>query len=83
MHNNANYFPVSAIISLSPLIRKHRKKAGLSQQALADLANVARRTISNIEGGEEAVQLDILLKVLTILNMKLYVTGPFLSDEIQ
>ncbi|MBN9344015.1 MAG: hypothetical protein BGO76_08235 [Caedibacter sp. 38-128] len=79
-----DYLPIlEEMKSIAPLIRLHRKKAGLSQQALADLASVARRTISNIEDAEATVQLNILLKVLKALNMSLYISGPFITDKEQ
>jgi len=81
MHKHDFFLIVSSAANIAPLIRLHRKKAGLSQQALADLASVARRTIGNIEGGEETVQLDILLKVLKALNMSLHLSGPFVADK--
>lgn len=47
-----------------------RARAGLSQTALADLANVSRATISNIERGESAPTLDVIERIATALSIQ-------------
>lgn len=49
----------------------HRKKSKLTQKQLADLAGVGKTIVFDIEKGKETVQLNSLLKVLSILNIKL------------
>ena len=49
----------------------HRKKIRLTQKQLADLAGVGKTVVFDIEKGKETVQLNSLLKVLSVLNIKL------------
>jgi y4mF family transcriptional regulator len=49
----------------------HRKKSKLTQKQLADLAGVGKAVVFDIEKGKETVQLNSLLKVLSVLNIKL------------
>lgn len=58
----------------------HRKKAGLSRKALADLAGVGKTVIYDIEHGKERVQVDLLLKILHTLNIDLQLKSPFMED---
>jgi HTH-type transcriptional regulator / antitoxin HipB len=59
--------------NLSLLIRSTRKKAGLSQIELAELAGVGKTLIFNLENGQANVQFTNLLKVLRVLNIKISV----------
>ena len=49
----------------------HRQKSKLTQKQLADLAGVGKTVVFDIEKGKETVQLNSLLKVLSVLNIKL------------
>ncbi len=48
-----------------------RKKAGLSQEDLAQLAGLSRTAIQGVESGKDSVQLDTLFKVCHVLNIHL------------
>jgi len=50
-------------------LKKLRKTAGLSQQALADDAEISIRTVQRIEKGEFSVTLDIVLALAEGLNI--------------
>ena len=56
---------------ISKIIIFHRKKSRLTQKQLADLAGVGKTVVFDIEKGKETVQLNSLLKVLSVLNIKL------------
>ncbi|MDX1900724.1 MAG: helix-turn-helix transcriptional regulator [Gammaproteobacteria bacterium] len=58
-------------------IRECRKKSGLSQLELAQLAGVGKTAIFDIEKGKPTVQLDTLMKVLETLNIQLQLLTPF------
>lgn len=58
------------------IIKSHRKKAGLSQKALADIAGVGKTVVFDIEQGKETVQFNSLLKILSALNIKLKIESP-------
>lgn len=54
-----------------------RKESGLTQQALAKLAGVGKTVVFDIEKGKATVQLDTLLKILSVLNIDLILRTPF------
>lgn len=56
----------------------HRKKSKLTQKQLADLAGVGKTVVFDIEKGKETVQLNTLLKVLSVLNIKLEIKSPLM-----
>jgi y4mF family transcriptional regulator len=58
-------------IQIGKIIIFHRKKSKLTQKQLADLAGVGKTVVFDIEKGKETVQLNSLLKVLSVLNIKL------------
>ena len=58
-----------------------RKYSGLSQQALAKLAGVGKTVVFDVEKGKTTVQLDTLLKIFAVLNMRFEVKGPFPFDK--
>ena len=62
---------------IANIIRDCRKKSGLSQQGLAKLAGLGKTVIFDIEKGKETVQLNTLLKVLDVLNIRLFLETPF------
>jgi HTH-type transcriptional regulator/antitoxin HipB len=61
---------------LGALIKDHRKKAGLTQLQLADLAGVGKTTVFDIEKNKETVRLNNLFAVLRVLNIKVEFKSP-------
>jgi y4mF family transcriptional regulator len=66
-------------MDLSKIIRFHRKKSGLTQKGLADLANVGKTVIFDLEKGKSSVQFDIIEKVLNALNIKITFDSPIMQ----
>ena len=52
-------------------IKKRRKKLGINQQTLADLASVAVNTVVAVERGEGNPQLATLLTILDTLGLQI------------
>jgi transcriptional regulator with XRE-family HTH domain len=52
-------------------IRKFRKKAGLTQEKLAEKANLHPVYISQVERAERAITIDSLLKITRALGIRL------------
>ncbi|XSC42827.1 helix-turn-helix domain-containing protein [Bradyrhizobium sp. RDT10] len=52
------------------LIRRTRKKRGLSQSQVGERAGLRQETISLIETGHPAARLDTILAVLAALNLE-------------
>lgn len=69
------------IDELGELIRQHRKKAGLTQVALADLAGIGKATVFDIEKGKDTVRVVNLLKVLKALNISLHFNSPLIDID--
>ncbi len=61
---------------ISKQVLAHRKKAGLSQKALADLAGVGKTVVYDIEKGKETVRFNTLEKVLDVLNISIEIITP-------
>lgn len=59
------------INQIAAVIRFHRKKSGLSQAELANLAGLGKTVIFDIEKGKLSVRFVTLLKVLEVLNIKI------------
>jgi y4mF family transcriptional regulator len=61
---------------LSQLIKATRKRAGLSQLELAEMADVGKTLIFDLEKGHMSFQFDKLLRILRVLNIKLLIEEP-------
>ncbi|WP_445957788.1 helix-turn-helix transcriptional regulator [Yeosuana sp.] len=61
---------------LGAFIKDHRKKAGLTQLELANLAGVGKTTVFDIEKNKETVRLNNLFAVLQVLNIKVEFKSP-------
>jgi HTH-type transcriptional regulator/antitoxin HipB len=55
--------------SLGSQIRTRRKALKLTQQELADLAEVSSHFVLDVENGKESIRLDKLTKVLNVLGL--------------
>jgi transcriptional regulator with XRE-family HTH domain len=62
-------------------LRKIREERGLSQQELADNANISRPTIQRIESAKFSVTLDVLLSLSEALEMPLPDLMRFSTEE--
>ena len=65
---------------LADVIRTHRKAAKLSRKQLAEMAGVGKTVIYDIEKGKETIQLDTLRKILKVLNIKIELKSPLMSN---
>lgn len=67
------------IPDIGPVIRFHRKKAGLSMIELADIAGVGKTAVFDMEHGKSTVRLDTLFRVLSALNIAVLLDGPIMD----
>jgi HTH-type transcriptional regulator/antitoxin HipB len=58
---------------LGAIIRRARKRAGLTQGNLGERTHLRQGTISRLEAGEPAVQLRTMMQVLSALELELVV----------
>ena len=56
---------------MGKVVRYYRKQGGHSQLELAKLAGVGKTVVFDIEKGKETIQLNSLLKILDVLNIKI------------
>jgi len=68
------------ITQIGEIIRYHRKRAGLTQMQLANLANVGKTSVFDIEKGKSSIRLNTLLAVATVLNITLEPTSPLMGE---
>ncbi|MEW6507783.1 MAG: type II toxin-antitoxin system Y4mF family antitoxin [Bacteroidota bacterium] len=63
---------------IGKIIHFHRKKSGLTQKQLAELADVGKSVIFDIEKGKESIQLNSLKKILEALNITMELKSPLI-----
>jgi HTH-type transcriptional regulator / antitoxin HipB len=70
-----NMININGSSDLAQIVKNHRKKSGLSRNQLSLLSGIGKTAIYDIEHGKSTYQIDTLLKILAVLNIKLYVKG--------
>lgn len=68
---------------IGSIVRFHRRAAGLTQAELAKMAGVGKTVVFDVEKGKQSVQLDTLLKILSILNIRLEPASPLMSEFLK
>ena len=58
---------------LGAILRRVRKRAGLTQGALGEHIHLRQGTVSRLEAGEPAIQLRTLMAALSALDLELVV----------
>ena len=66
----SQYIEIMTQKEIGDAVRERRKKLGINQQTLADLAGVAVNTVVAIERGEGNPQLTTLLTILDTLGLQ-------------
>lgn len=69
-------------MELKSFIKDLRQKSGLTQLELAQLAGVGKTVIFDLEHGKESIQLDTLLKIFKVLNIKIKLHHPLLEIDL-
>lgn len=64
---------------LGQLVRAHRKKAGLTQLALAQMVGIGKTVVFDLEKGKETIQVDSLLKIFRGLNISVTLNSPIMA----
>ena len=67
------------LTDLPNIILYHRKKNGLSRVELAALAGVGKTAVFDIEHGEKNIRLDMLVKILNVLNITIEFNSPLMQ----
>ncbi len=61
-------------------VRHHRRRSGLSQRALAELAGIGKTSVFDIEKGKPTVRLATLMAVLRVLNIDLIIDSTLIHE---
>ena len=64
---------------LGRVVEFHREKSGLTQAGAAKLAGIGKTAVYDIEHGKTTVQFDTVLKLLSILNIRVNYEGPLMQ----
>lgn len=64
---------------LGRIIRFHRKKSGLTQKELADLAGIGKTAVFDMEHGKPTVQYETIARALSVLNIRLVPESPLMT----
>jgi len=76
-----NYLQIEEANDLAKIILLHRKKSGLSRKELCLLAGIGKTALYDIEHGKTTYQIDTLLRIMNVLNIKLFAEGPFTENK--
>ena len=64
---------------IGDIVKYHRKKAGLSQKALAEIAGIGKTVVFDIEKGKETVQFKSIESVFKALNINILFDSPLME----
>lgn len=65
---------------ISRMIKYHRKRSGMTQKELADLAGVGKTVVFDIEQGKGTIQLRTLGLICTALNISIDFSSPLMEE---
>lgn len=65
----------STSMQIGQRVLDERRRQGIDQRTLAMIANVGVRSVHRVEHGESTVRLDVLMRVLDALGLRLEVRG--------
>ena len=63
---------------LAEIVKRHRKKAGLTQSHLAKIAGVGKTVVFDIEHAKETVRFNSIVCILRALNIAVDFISPWL-----
>jgi len=67
------YLTANNIGNIGAAIRTRRKRIGMTQQDVAEIAGLQRQTISRVEAGNNAVAVATVARVATVVGLDLLV----------
>ena len=66
--------------TIAKIIRFHRNQAGLSRIRLAEIADVGKTAIYDVEHGKASVRFETLQKILDTLNISIQLDSPLMNQ---
>lgn len=79
-HLATNTPAIETSASIGEVVKYHRRRSGLGQHALADLAGVGKTSVFDIEKGKATVRLATLVAVLNALNISISLDSPLMHE---
>lgn len=67
---------VSSVADIGTIIRRERKRQGVTQADTAGLCGVSVHFLSNLESGKETSEFSKVFQVLYAMNIRLYLSAP-------
>jgi HTH-type transcriptional regulator / antitoxin HipB len=67
---------VVSVADIGEIIRRERKRQGVTQAVAAGLCGVSVHFLSNLERGKETSEFSRVLQVLNAMNIRVYVAAP-------
>lgn len=64
-------YPIQTLSQLRPILQSFRKKAGLTQAAVAAKLGITQQSYAQIEANPASTSVDRLYKILRLLNVDL------------
>lgn len=76
--------PVTSPETLGQVLRLYRKNQGLTQTEAGNKFNLPQKTVSRIEAGAAAVQLDTVFRYMSALGLEMHMQprSQFSEDEM-
>jgi len=68
------------INDIGKIIKYHRKRSGMTQMELADLAGVGKTVVFDIEQGKETMQMRTLWLICGALNISIIFSSPLMEE---
>lgn len=65
---------------IGKIVRFHRKKAGLTQQQLGQMAGLGKTVVYDVEKGKLSIKLSSLLQLFEVLNIQVELKGPLMQQ---
>jgi len=66
--------PISCMESVGRTVRQRRRALGIPQATVAELSGVSRKAVSEIERGKPTIRIDVLVRVLETLGLRMEVS---------
>lgn len=68
--------PIRTVTQVGDIVRRSRRRCGLTQADLALDAGTGRRFVSDVEAGKPTVEFESLMKLCKSLGVRLFAIGP-------
>ena len=71
---------MAEIKNIHKIVYYHRKQAGLSRKELAELADVGKTVVYDLEKGKNTLRWKTIISILSALNITIEFQGPLMKE---